>query len=524
VAAQWSHKSEEAEMITTSTAVALAIGISWVGFGAAPTASSTTPVDAVTLTIGTNDGADGPMAVPIEEFARQVDELSGGSVTIEPVWSAGPPDTPTIDDYIAWDQFVARRVVSGELDMGMIPARAWDTEGVNTLRALFAPFLVDSDALVAAIVSDPDLTADLLAGLDDAGITGLALLPESLRHVFSFSEPLLSPDDFAGTIIRAPYSATTYALIEALGATGADLVGSEFDEGISDGSVGGAESAFARAMSLPGAELATATGNVTPYANVNSLVINTEASEGLSSDQQAVLREAAALTLDAILSGLVDEATAAAQFCAAGGAIVLAGEDDLAALAAAAQPVLDELMSDESTAALIERIGALKADLPVLESVAACERPAASDAVTPTSEVAATPSATIPSGTYRRTVNRADAEALGIDESFIATEIGPDNELDVAFVFADDGRWTQLADYSGTGVLESGDFGTYTYDDAGRLVTTSNNTGCRGCVGVFEWTFADGVLTLALVPHEGQERPYDPIEILMTDGEYVQQD
>ena len=211
------------------------------------------------------------MAVPINEFARQVDELSGGSMRIESVWNAGPPDTPTIDDYIAWDQYVARRVVSGEIDMGMIPARAWDTEGVTTLRALFVPFLVDSDALVAEIVTDAELTADMLAGLDGAGITGLALLPESLRHVFSFGEPLLTPDDFAGTIIRAPYSATTYALFEALGATGTDLVGGEFDEGIADGSVAGAESAFARATALPGDELTTATGNVTPYPNVNTL-------------------------------------------------------------------------------------------------------------------------------------------------------------------------------------------------------------------------------------------------------------
>ena len=41
----------------------------------------------------------------IEEFARQVDERSGGQIVIEPVWRAAGEDP---DD---WDQAVARMVV-----------------------------------------------------------------------------------------------------------------------------------------------------------------------------------------------------------------------------------------------------------------------------------------------------------------------------------------------------------------------------------------------------------------------------
>src|SRR5215217_484677 len=99
----------------------------------------------VTLRIGTNDDPGKPGAAQIEEFSRQVQELSKGQVRIEPVWrAAGDADD--------WDQVVARRVVRGDLDMGMIPARAWDTEGVTSLRALHAPFLVTSDDLAGQIV------------------------------------------------------------------------------------------------------------------------------------------------------------------------------------------------------------------------------------------------------------------------------------------------------------------------------------------------------------------------------------
>ncbi len=483
------------------------------GLFAAPTAEATSPVDPVTLRIGTNDGADGPMAVPIAEFARHVDELSGGSMHIEPAWDAGPGDTPPTGEYNDWDQFVARRVVSGELDMGMIPARAWDTEGVLTLRALLAPFLVDSDALVEAIVADDELAAELLAGLGDIGITGLALLPESLRHVFSFGAPLISPDDFAGTTIRAPHSATTYALFEALGATADDPAGSEFDEAVFSGDVAGVESTYLRG--LPGGKL-TVTGNVTPFPNVNSLVINGEAFDALSADQQTLLLDAAERARDVVVTNMVDDVAAAQAFCTNVGDVVLASDDNLAALSAATQPVHDELLQDEATAELIERISELKAQTPPPEPVAACEHAAADEV----SSAAGAPSATIPNGSYTRTITRAHAEALGVDPAFIEAEIG-DDELTLVYEF-EDGRWTQSANSAGGDVFDVGDLGTYTYDDEGRLVTTSQSGGCRGCVGVIEWTFEDGVLAMTLVPVEGQSQPYDPVEILMTNGEYQQ--
>ena len=67
--------------------------------------------------------------------------------------SASSPATAAagigVDD---WDQAVARLVVAGDLDLGMIPARAWDTEGVSTLRALTTPLLVTGEDHMDAVV------------------------------------------------------------------------------------------------------------------------------------------------------------------------------------------------------------------------------------------------------------------------------------------------------------------------------------------------------------------------------------
>src|SRR5262245_4965593 len=83
------------------------------GCGSTGGATKAGKVDApVTLKIGTDDSPGRASADQIQEFARQVKELSGGTVTIEPVWHAegGNPDD--------WDQAVGRMVISGRLDMG----------------------------------------------------------------------------------------------------------------------------------------------------------------------------------------------------------------------------------------------------------------------------------------------------------------------------------------------------------------------------------------------------------------------
>ena len=245
----------------------------------------------MTLRIGTDDDPGRPGGAQIQEFARQVQQRSNGQVRIEPVWQAAGEGA---DD---WDQVVARKVVHGELDMGMVPARAWDTEGVTSLRALHAPFLVTSDELVGGIVKG-ELAPEMLAGLEKIGVTGLALLPEGLRHVFAFGDPPLSPADFDGMGIRAPTSKTTYAAFEALGAKPDDFGGSgdRFAEGIKKGQIGGAESSFALAGTLPARTAAV--GNLTFFPKVNSLVINTKVFKDLTEDQRAILRDAAQRTVD----------------------------------------------------------------------------------------------------------------------------------------------------------------------------------------------------------------------------------
>lgn len=295
----------------------------------------------IVLKVGTDDFPPRPAAAQIEEFGRRVAELSDDFIRIEPVWRAGDGED--------WDQVVARKVMDGTLDMGNVPTRAWDVEGVTSLQALNAPFLITSDALLDEVVSS-DLAGEMMAGLEDVGVVGLALLPESLRRPFGFPGPLLGPGDYAGGTIRAPLSAATELMFSALGAatTGADP---DFDTQI------GIEAQFG--LDVDG----QATGNVTFYPKVEVLVVNADVFTGLTDDQRSILQQAAAETRDWAIENRTGDLEAAAEFCDEGGTIVLASDADLAALREAVEPVYAKLTEDADTAEFIAEIENLKASI-----------------------------------------------------------------------------------------------------------------------------------------------------------------
>lgn len=391
----------------TIAATAIVLGAATVLSGcsddAVSKAGGTTPP--VTLTIGTDDTDDRLAASLIREFAQQVAEVSGGSVVIEPVWRAAGANQAD------WDQKVARMVSSGELDMGMIPARAWDTEGVSTLQALHAPFLVDSNALMGAVVTDA-VAAEMLAGLEDVGVTGLALLPESLRHPFSFTEPVIDPTDLDGSTIRAPRSELNYSVLEAFGAEPMDVAGpgTDFGAAVANGSISAAESSYDAAQQLPRRSVGTA--NVTLYPKVQSLVVNSSVLGDLSDEQREAVEVAAAGTRTWAVEEMPTDTEAATEFCDAGFQTVLAPEASLDAWGAAAQSVYDQLEEDPDTAQMIATIIRLKESVTVSEAELPVACGSEAEESSPTVPVGEN---VIPDGTYRRDNTQASLEAAGMD-------------------------------------------------------------------------------------------------------------
>jgi TRAP-type C4-dicarboxylate transport system substrate-binding protein len=346
----------------------------------------------ITLRLATMEGRGAPYTDTVEEFARQVADRSGGELRIKIIWGgAAGTYGPRAE------QDVAALVQSGKLASALIPTRAWDELGVTSLQALQAPFLVSSDHLVEQIVQS-ELADEMLSGLDKAGVVGLTLIPEGLRHPVSFSRPFVTTEDFAGAKIRAPLSKASYRLLEALGTKPVDICCDEFSQAVANGSITGAESAFVLVGNLPSP--GTFTANITFYPKVNAIVMNDNAFNRLSDEQREILRTAAGETLRQTLRNAPSEAESAALYCRNGGTIAFASDADIAALEQAAQPLYEALEADAQTKELIRQIRRMKEQLsggrdPLPKACA----PASGGAV-PTTPSGPAPSQ-FPEGVYR---------------------------------------------------------------------------------------------------------------------------
>jgi TRAP-type C4-dicarboxylate transport system substrate-binding protein len=218
------------------------------------------------------------MSAPIIlAFVEQVQQRSGGSLVIEPVWEAGA------DTEAEYEQGVIAAVRAGEYELGLAATRAWEEQGVTVFQPLQMPFLIDNDALAIAVATS-EVATQMLEGLSAAGLAGLAMWPEDLRHPFSVvpGQPLLSPGDFVDKTIRTTSMDVTAALVEALGGT-PEFLAFEYQ---------GAESGLRQGASLTG--LPVATGNVVFFTKFQVLFANSAAFENLDEVQRAILREAAA--------------------------------------------------------------------------------------------------------------------------------------------------------------------------------------------------------------------------------------
>ena len=99
------------------------------------------------LRLASPDKSDDDTAAPIRQFAEEVDRRSGGTIRVDPIWDVAP--TGTHD----WDQVTAATVVDGTYELGLVPSRAFDVLGVDSLRALNTPFLVTSQAATRAVLA-----------------------------------------------------------------------------------------------------------------------------------------------------------------------------------------------------------------------------------------------------------------------------------------------------------------------------------------------------------------------------------
>jgi TRAP-type C4-dicarboxylate transport system substrate-binding protein len=360
-----------------------------------------------TITVSVEDpGAPSPAYAALGIFATEVEKLSQGAITVELI--AGPEDVS--------EESIAADVIDGTYDLGLIRTGAWSGAGVTSMRALQAPFLIESDAHVVAITRDTDLVDRLFAGLGPAGIHGLVLWPDELRHFFSFTDPIRTTADVEGRTIRV-LTQETEEMMKALGSTPVSPPYNDYSIGVADGTITATDSGFLSAgYSLPAP--ATATANVILYPKVISLVVNGELWNGLTETQRTILTQAAETTRDRVIADHPSDTESAQGYCAGGGAVVLADAEAIEGFRAAVAPIYASIEQDADAAEVLVEIRALATRSD--RALVACDgRP---DPVDPNDVASIQPSAGgLPNGMYRYEVTADDVVAAGLPEY----EVGP---------------------------------------------------------------------------------------------------
>src|SRR4051794_5796573 len=314
----------------------------------------------------------------VSRYGSEVEQRSGGHLRlqIEAVSDPGPATEPLVAD----------KVRAGDADVGFTGTRFWSGAGSDAFDALQAPLLIDSYPLERRVLTN-DIIDDLTSDLNADGVAGLGVIPGPLRYLIGRTRPMLRPTDFAGATIGISESAITRRAVNVLGGSvvpiapaipvdGLDAVETHLGAYVGNG--------YQRSFPF-------VTDNLPIAARSISVFMNRARFDALTEQQQSWLLGAAQAVTPSMIDALVSlDAESLGRACRTGARFESASANDRSALAAALQPVDDELRADPLTARALDSIAALKGvDRPAqlacedeaLPSSAPAPRPTAVDGV-----------------------------------------------------------------------------------------------------------------------------------------------
>lgn len=243
--------------------------------------------EAVTLRIGwtTSDSPVDPYAVTAREFAKALEELAPGQFDVRFFPS----------NQLGDEREMLEGLSLGTLDMGVITGTAIATmEPTFQLNDL--PFLYSS-AEQAHRVLDGPVGQQLMAQLEKHRILGLGFAEAGFRHSINNVRPIRTPADFQGVKFRVQPSDLFIDAFRAIGANPIPMAWGEVFTAVQQGTVDGLEIPLTVIAANRYSEV-TRYLSLTGHAyNALGLLISRRTYDRLTPEQQAAVREAAAVTL-----------------------------------------------------------------------------------------------------------------------------------------------------------------------------------------------------------------------------------
>ncbi len=352
------------------------------------------PVKAKVLTMANANFQPGEL----EAFDKAVDRVSGGRLRIKWLNEYGKGRAGNIETNLIRD------VSDGKADLGWAGTRVFDELGDTAFNPLHAPLLIDSYELEEKVLED-GVVDPMLDSLGDFGLKGVGILPGPLRRPLS-RRPLRGPGEWTGKRIAESGGTQIAAALRSLGAR------TSYDNPSVTEATDNLDGIETHVAVVPTNHYQYAfpylTGNVVLWPRPLVLF----AGPDVGSEDLAVLRKAATAAIPettALNRSLESEGRT--EVCRTGLKVVSASAADVDALRGAFQPVIDRLNRDDGTRSAVARIRQLS-------------REGGSDVATFQCPVASKPAsgATIPPGTYRTILTRADAREHGFSWASVVEE------------------------------------------------------------------------------------------------------
>ena len=186
-----------------------------------------------TIKIGHSDTTTNLINVSLENFAKYVEEQSGGAVKVD-IYAA---------EQLGSNAEMAEMLEMGSLDAMMMP-QGQEASFAPKINTLGLPFLFPDYESVYKVL-DSEIGDELVADLESHNMIQLAYWENGLRQTTNSKKAINGPDDFKGLKIRTPEDAMTIAIFTALGASPSPLAFSELYLALQQGTFDGQENPIA---------------------------------------------------------------------------------------------------------------------------------------------------------------------------------------------------------------------------------------------------------------------------------------
>ena len=223
-------------------------------------------------------------------FKEKVEELSGGSITID-LQASGVlgSENDILDAITSYDD---------SIDISRISAFALNTYGCKKASLLSIPYTWTGRDHFWAFVNS-DLAAEFLAEPQEIGLPlrGIFYGEEGFRHFFT-TNPVSGIEDLKGLKLRVSNDPVMVGMVDGLGASATPIAFGELYSALQTGVVDGAEQPIANYKSNAFPEVANNLILDGHTLGAIQVVITDNAWEKLTEAQQAVIMEAGKLAQD----------------------------------------------------------------------------------------------------------------------------------------------------------------------------------------------------------------------------------